>query len=1392
MGDMPARPPDTLHPYCAKKGKNIMKNFRKRFTAWLLIFTLVFCMMPVNVWADEIAGDDSSYSESSADTSESADTGADVADSDETSSEGTDESAADVDSDSNVDSEADVDDESNVDDEADVDDESNVDDEADVDSDSNIDDEADVDDESNVDSEADVDDESNVDSEADVDDESNVDDEADVDDESNVDNEADVDDESNVGDNNNVNTDDAEADKTDEVDTDIVVDEDKVIDEDESDAVTPDKDKTEEEVADDVVKNPEENLDGVVIAPEQKEPEQTQTPEQKLPEVNLTPDLKLPELDKLVEQPLVPEKVACSGDENCLAEEHNEGCPKFAPQLPIVPVLSPEVQAFLDAVAQLPESVTKENLVDVTTMLENILPLFTQLTEEEQVSEEVAAAYMLALALWEQCEGVKALLLNDNAVITLEELQTALANEDMSIITLGADITGNIEINRDLTLDLGGLMLTGDGEGSVITVKGGNVTIQNGTVTGGKAVNGGGVYAGDGNLTLVNVNITDNIADGGKTKAAACGGGIYIDGANVVMNSGSISNNIARSKVVVSSFNPTVTYGGNGGGVYIAKGSFIMDGGNIVNNTASRETSGTYDNDRNGAGGGVFVAKGASFVLDGGNISDNKAYAWAYRADRHCGGGVYIARGQDAQLISGTISNNLTNSNGGGVYVDRGEISLTNIAITENGADNPITGTNGGGVWFCDMAEDSHFYATSGALITDNNSSKRGNDFFATEPWWFYGAERQISLATRLNDGTRVDWSDQETDVPADFTNQYKRVKLTQLGDDLTNANGETITHFTPFLAEEFQGVLDDIASVANVSLKSSTVIGGTYTLYITGNHAAQGGGIACNGSLIMGEDSDIKLTVQKVWDVEECAELPKEITVKVLNNGADFETLTLNAENGWQATLIDLPGDRTYTVEEVAVDGYVANYSDMVQSGDFDGESNREYVITITNKVAPETGNLIVSKTVKGEDLTEADKSTDFNFTVKLDDDKINGEYGEMTFENGVATFTLQDGQQKTAEGLPQGVGYNVEEEAAAGFNSSSNGAIGVIGAEDAKAEFVNTKVKEPLKPEIKTGDLTITKQIVGGGDLAAAKEYHFTVTGPNDYQQKVSITGAGSVTMSELQPGTYNVTEENAAIDGYTWSVEGNGNVLVIAEKNAEITITNSYQQIEPKKGSLSVAKKVVVDGGDLTDVDTSTDFNFTIKLSDSTVDGVYGDITFVAGVAEITLHHGERKTAVGLPAGVDYTVTEKETADYIVDAVEKTGVITEDGAEVEFTNTRTVTPPTPPTPPTPVIPENPENPGNDDPGSDDSGDDDPIEPFIPTIPLDQPPVPLTETPVEELILNEDVPLSGLPEDEEVLLDEEVPLAKVPKTGDNLVLWFFAALASGLAALGLSRKRG
>ena len=1225
MGDMPARPPDTLHPYCAKKGKNIMKNFRKRFTAWLLIVTLVFCMMPVNVWADEIAGDDSSYSESSADTSESADTGADVADSDETSSEGTDESAADVDSDSNVDSEADVDDESN------------------------IDDEADVDDESNVDSEADVDDESNVDDEADVDDESNVDNEADVDDE------ADVDNESNVGDNNNVNTDDAEADKTDEVDTDIVVDEDKVIDEDESDAVTPDKDKTEEEVADDVVKNPEENLDGVVIAPEQKEPEQTQTPEQKLPEVNLTPDLKLPELDKLVEQPLVPEKVACSGDESCLAEEHNEGCPKFAPQLPIVPVLSPEVQAFWDAVAQLPESVTLENADEVLALVEACWEAYEVVPAEFYEQE----AFVAALTKLQSLMEAAALLVETTEwTYSVEEPMETKDDNFISKNGLLLEDRKNIADNQLLELfencKIQGAAPYGiyKGETYVIPVDG-NTGLEKRLVDGG--FRNAKLSASGTHKLYISDSAAQHVTPSWKVEKSE-DGTVVVNGIEIVGIEGSEKTfNLLYVHYPMNSEDPDVVFGWK---------VFIAD------NPESPKADNT-----------IPVAPG-----------DAADYFW-YGTEKPAYERVFTKGGKDQEVVSMVMAP-MKNSS-----YDWSPDSTT---------------------W---TAAGDHNYSVVYCAEVDKKTNPDG------EKYRIGKVIEESSFNKNTQDALR-----------AVIENGYPFLSADEMNYRMgTNYDTAILTAGTQYAVWAItDGVHDEVTSLATKLTVPKPFINGNH-IYIP---SSGGSFITLSPSDTLHSETAIySFVTSSVSGNSEAAKAIEKVKNYLLScNASELQTDFKIAEAKESFSRNE---DGSYNV---TVTGELNR-----EAGNFDNELEK-VAVTLTDGINTVMG------TVEGK-----------NFTVSMENIPASS---VITLK---AVASLADRMQVYY--YTSDTGY---------YQNFIGGNIGTSTTEDSK-EFI-----APKEPEIKTGDLTITKQIVGGGDLAAAKEYHFTVTGPNDYQQKVSITGAGSVTLSELQPGTYNVTEENAAIDGYTWSVEGNGNVLVIAEKNAEITITNSYQQIEPKKGSLSVAKKVVVDGGELTDVDTSTDFNFTIKLSDSTVDGVYGDITFVAGVAEITLHHGERKTAVGLPAGVDYTVTEKETADYIADAVEKTGVITEDGAEVEFTNTRTVTPPTQPTPPTPVIPENPENPGNDDPGSDDSGDDDPIESFIPTIPLDQPPVPLTETPVEELILNEDVPLSGLPEDEEVLLDEEVPLAKVPKTGDNLVLWFFAALASGLAALGLSRKRG
>ena len=62
----------------------------------------------------------------------------------------------------------------------------------------------------------------------------------------------------------------------------------------------------------------------------------------------------------------------------------------------------------------------------------------------------------------------------------------------------------------------------------------------------------------------------------------------------------------------------------------------------------------------------------------------------------------------------------------------------------------------------------------------------------------------------------------------------------------------------------------------------------------------------------------------------------------------------------------------------------------------------------------------------------------------------------------------------------------------------------------------------------------------------------------------------------------------------------------------------------------GNLSVAKTVAGNNGD-----TSKAFNFTVTLSDTGINGTFGDMTFANGVATFVLKHGESKTAVGLPA-------------------------------------------------------------------------------------------------------------------------------------------------------------
>ena len=292
-------------------------------------------------------------------------------------------------------------------------------------------------------------------------------------------------------------------------------------------------------------------------------------------------------------------------------------------------------------------------------------------------------------------------------------------------------------------------------------------------------------------------------------------------------------------------------------------------------------------------------------------------------------------------------------------------------------------------------------------------------------------------------------------------------------------------------------------------------------------------------------------------------------------------------------ATKVDAGDDRydsdakpTYTDEKALSSAFIAN----IVMPPLSKIANSRYVSRYHDLGLYQTGDLEVTKTV--ESAIAADKSVEFNFTVTLGNTGINGTFGQMEFENGVATFTLKDGETKKATGLPVGVTYSVEEEANALFKTTSLNESGTI-------VYTTGKTDGSKKaPALKSSD---NPPEMGDDDDPAVISVEFVNT---------------------------------------------------------------------RKTGSLEVTKTVV----NRNTVNTATDFNFTVTLSDLTISGKFGDMTFTNGIATFALKHGEKAVATGLPTEVGYTVTETEVTGFTPDKTEETGTISGTASKAAFTNTYT----------------------------------------------------------------------------------------------------------------------
>ena len=225
------------------------------------------------------------------------------------------------------------------------------------------------------------------------------------------------------------------------------------------------------------------------------------------------------------------------------------------------------------------------------------------------------------------------------------------------------------------------------------TLSGGEIT-ENKTTGFGNGVNSQGTFTMNGNGSINN-NRPADWKEGVDYTYNTYGGGVFIystptQAASVFnMTGGTISDNI----------------GASGGAVMVYDNStFNMSGGTLSGNTALG-TGGL------GNGGAIYVNSSTStFEFNGGTISGNSSLRY--------GGAININAGANLILNAGTIQNNSSNY-GGGISQETGSCSMNvgqGIILKEN-----IASQNGGGL-FVEMGE----MTLNGCTIDGNTASGNG------------------------------------------------------------------------------------------------------------------------------------------------------------------------------------------------------------------------------------------------------------------------------------------------------------------------------------------------------------------------------------------------------------------------------------------------------------------------------------------------------------------------------------------------------------------------------------------------------------------------------------------------------------------------------------------
>lgn len=379
--------------------------------------------------------------------------------------------------------------------------------------------------------------------------------------------------------------------------------------------------------------------------------------------------------------------------------------------------------------------------------------------------------------------------------------------------------------------------------------------ISGGVIAGNYAPSGGGVYARNSTVNMVDGIISGN---GTNNNQFGYGAGICAEYSNVNITNGYITNNSYQHYIDQEGNTKHLGNGCHGGGGIAAwnGGSLTIVGGYITGNYSAEAGGGVY--------AGVWNKPLSGFTFSGGIIASNVA-------QNSEGGGIRIAAPTVGEFnVSGKkayITNNTTNTTndwgGGGVFVQGGgenvqaaSLEIFNALITKNDAQG-----FGGGFAAC---------PTGMTAITDTNGIAIFGNTDAN------GAHR--------SHGTHEKTDDADENKGGEITDDFKKAGHQDLFLIRDSANAESLPYIAAVTgqmlgggAANWSGTIDKTPTSIGkyegaqakymIGLKSDPIqedmdaATAAASLFITGNRSnIHGGGIMTNGDVVAGFTTEVKV----------------------------------------------------------------------------------------------------------------------------------------------------------------------------------------------------------------------------------------------------------------------------------------------------------------------------------------------------------------------------------------------------------------------------------------------------------------------------------------------------------------------------------------------------